>query len=388
MELIQQHDEYPGQPGLYPDNIPEDITDEDERIFRDTVSTDLDDEQNQRVVTPPDVFPHQENLLAVHWHPEFIPLDLIEKRIHAMFPNADNALIIPTQHNVLMTIGEYSGVEVDCFSTCFSQKVQLLLHMTADRAAKASKLESMLAYTFKYRSSQLFDFMETIIKPKKGRIEDAADDTGADEDLIRFCTIYTKKIHELLDRNLEQAPRLSIKNKLLRDYFDALRPQYGDRVIKAAQRFLKAVKNIVKSQFSMKYFYRTSEVIEEARGLGARIVIPHPEQFWPILLADYDVNGLEVWNPQSHKLTDFLISVVDRTNQKHPPGHRRMLIFMGDDAHMGEKVRPTRLQVKSKAGREIGVQPAWDDLEIRKQLIIANMDRADVINEYRERLHS
>jgi len=384
MELVQQYDEHPGRPGLYPDNVPEEITDEDERIFWETVSTDLDEEQIQRVVTPPDVFPHQESLLAVHWHPEFVPLDLVEKRIHAMYPNAHNSLIIPTQHNVLMTIGDYSGVEVDCFSNRFNQKVQLLLHMTADRAAKASKLESMLAYTFKYRSSQLLDLMDTIVKPAKRRVESAAEETGADNDILRFCAIYVKKIRDLLDRNLEKVPPGSVKNKLLRDYFDALRPIYGDRVIKRAQSFLKAVKIIVKAEFSMKYFYRTIEIVEEARGLGARIVIPHPEQFWPILLADYDVNGLEVWNPQSHTLTDFLISVVERTNLKHPPG----LIFMGDDTHMGEKVRPPALQVKSKAGREIGVQPAWDDLNIRKHLIIANMDRADVIDEYRERLHA
>jgi hypothetical protein len=370
------------------DRLVEDITDEDERIFWETVSTDLDEEQRRRIVTPPEVFPHQEDLLAVHWHPEFVPLDLIEQRIRAMFPNAHNALIIPTQHNVLLTIGEYSGVEVDCFSTRFNQKVQLLLHMTADRGARASRLVSMLAYTARYRSSQLFDMLDTIVKPDKRRIEAAVEETGADKETIKFCRVYTKKLMELLDRNLEKVPPLSLKNKLLRDWFDALAPAYGDRAIRRAQSYLKAVKLIVKAEFSMKYFYRTVEIIEEARGLGARIVIPHPEQFWPILLADYDVNGLEVWNPQSHTLTDFLISVVVRTNSKHPPGHRRMLIFMGDDTHLGEKVRPPALQVKSKAGREIGVQPAWDDLDTRKNLIIANMDRADVINEYRERLHA
>jgi hypothetical protein len=76
------------------------------------------------------------------------------------------------------------------------------------------------------------------------------------------------------------------------------------------------VKALVKVEFSLKYFYRTSEVIEEARALGAGIVIPHPEQFWPILLKEYDVDGIEVWNPQSRRYTEFLISVLNRRNQK------------------------------------------------------------------------
>jgi hypothetical protein len=61
-----------------------------------------------------------------------------------------------------------------------------------------------------------------------------------------------------------------------------------------------------------------------------------------------------------------------------------MLVFMGDDTHMGEKTLP--LQNGTKARREIGLQPAWDDLAIGKKLIIADMDRARVIEEYSARL--
>jgi len=35
-----------------------------------------------------------------------------------------------------------------------------------------------------------------------------------------------------------------------------------------------------------------------------------------------------------------------------------------------------------------GLQPAWDDLSVRKRLLAAGMDRASVINEYTARLAS
>ncbi len=183
---------------------------------------------------------------------------LIGRRLEGMYPDKRNALIIPTQHNVITSYGDYAGVEVDCYSRGFNQKVQ--------------------------------------------------------------------------------------------------------------------------------YFYRTSEVIEEARALGAGIVIPHPEQFWPILLADYDIDGIEVWNPQSRKYTEFLISVINQKNRCSGFSKRNLLIFMGDDTHMAEKTRAPEVQDQEKAGREIGYQPAWDDLSIRKALIRAGASRRNVIQEYEARL--
>jgi hypothetical protein len=63
-----------------------------------------------------------------------------------------------------------------------------------------------------------------------------------------------------------------------------------------------------------------------------------------------------------------------------------MLIFMGDDCHMGEKARDPRQQDPEKAGREIGVQPAWEDLSIGKSLIVARAGRQRVIEDYEARL--
>ena len=131
---------------------------------------------------------------------------------------------------------------------------------------------------------------------------------------------------------------------------------------------------------------RASSMTSEVRALGGGVIIPHPEQFWPILLADYDVDGYEVWNPQSQRYTDFLIAAVGRANACAGLSARRKLVFMGDDTHMGEKVKDIAQQNPEKSGREIGCQPAWDDLEISKRLILSGMSREIVIREYRERL--
>ncbi|MCJ2164402.1 MULTISPECIES: hypothetical protein [unclassified Pseudodesulfovibrio] len=361
------------------------ITEEDQTRFLQVVSTDLAPWQVEQVVTPSAVHARQEALLAVHWHPEFVPMEHIRKRVDAMFPNRTDELLIPTQHNELLSWGDYSGVEVDCFSSGFNRKVQLLLHFANDRVKDAGVLKSMLAHTFKYRSGQLFEFMDTITKPVEGRIDRAAKATGADSDLIEFVRINVSKIQQLLDENWSDIPRQSVKNKLLRNWFDTMRADLGDNTVDRIQAYLKEVKQLVKQGFNLSFFYRASEVIEEVRSLGGCIVIPHPEQFWPILLRNYDVDGIEVWNPQSQEYTEFLISVVNEQNARRD-SRRDMLVFMGDDCHMGEKTKPADQQDEAKAAREIGLQPAWDDLSVRKQLIVNNISRRTIIKEYTDRL--
>lgn len=369
----------------FPAIATEDITEEDSKRFFKVVSTDLEPWQIEQVVAPSNVHVRQEALLAVHWHPEFVSMEHIRTRVDTMFPNRREELLIPTQHNELMNWEDYSGVEVDCFSSGFNRKVQLLLHFTNDRVKDAGVLKSMLAHTFKYRSGQLFEFMHTITKPDEERINKAARAVGADEPLIEFVRLNVSKIERLLDDNWTDVPRLSVKNKLLRNWFDTMRPDLGDTTVDRVQAYLKAVKKLVKQDFDLSFFYRASEIIEEVRGLGGCIVIPHPEQFWPILLRNYDVDGIEVWNPQSQEYTEFLISVVNEQNARRT-SERDMLIFMGDDCHMGEKTKPVEQQDAAKAAREIGLQPAWDDLSIRKKLIVNNINRRSIIKEYKERL--
>jgi len=105
------------------------------------------------------------------------------------------------------------------------------------------------------------------------------------------------------------------------------------------------------------------------------------------------VDGFEVWTPQSQRYTDFLIDSLDRRNRKAGRGERRQLIFMGDDTHMSEKLRPEKAaqdmaDPTGMAGREIGVQSAWDDLAVRKKLLASGMSRESVIEEYTARLAS
>ncbi len=368
------------------DILESDIGEADEKRFLNVISTKLNDEQRRQIVAPSEIYPRQENVLAVHWHPEFIPQELIKQRIDALYPNRNKELIIPTQHNQLLIWESFCGVEVDCYSKGFQRKVQLLIHFDKKHLDRAGVLSAALAHTFQYRSSQLFDLVHTITRPVENRLERAAKETGTPAGIIDLVRIETAKIGRLLDLHYTSIPRETIKNKLLRNYFDLLREKHGDEIINRVQLFLRAVKREVKADFPLTYFYRTSEIIEEARAINAGIVIPHPEQFWPILLAQYDVDGYEVWNPQSLEYTEFLISVVIRNNKQSGLSKRKLLVFMGDDTHMGEKVRPLNQQDPEKANREIGFQPPWDDLLIRKQLAIADMDRLKVIEEYRSQL--
>ncbi|SFK18759.1 hypothetical protein SAMN04488082_11670 [Desulfomicrobium apsheronum] len=362
------------------------ITEQDHAVFERVISTDLSDEKLKELASPPLTLPVQQSVMAVHWHPEFVPMPVIEQRVHNMFPAMTESLIIPTQHNEILEYGDFSGVEVDCYSHGFNQKVQLLLHFATARLDHAHTLRAMLRHTLTYRASQLFDFMHTITAPLEDRIEQAARETGADLDLVEFVRHHVTKVQRMVEDNHARLPQDALKNKLLRNYFDALRPVYDSELIDRIQTYLSAVKAIVKTHFSLRYFYRTSEVIEEVRALGGGIIIPHPEQFWPILLADYDVDGYEVWNPQSQRYTDFLITVVGRVNACEGLSQRRKLVFMGDDTHMGEKVKDVSQRNSEKANREIGYQPAWDDLELSKRLILSGMSREIVIREYRERL--
>ncbi len=364
-----------------------DITAWDEEVFGSITSVALSEEQRQRLATARRAYPRQRQAMAVHWHPEFIPLNLCMARFTATFPNLEQSLVVPTQHNQILTLEGYAGTEVDCYSSGFNRKVQLLLHFQADRMARADALKSMLDHTFKYRASQFFEFMDSILDPRwEARMQEAAALTGADEDVVGFTRVHTHKLRRLVEAFEGRTPLEMIKNKVLSDYFTALKEAHPEWMVGRALMLLKAVKNIVKREFSLQYFYRASEVIEEARYLGGGIVIPHPEQFWPILLADYDVDGYEVWNPASREYTEFLIKVVNRENRVPRPGRRKVLIFMGDDTHMSEKAKEPLRQDPEKAGREVGVQPAWEEMSIRKSLMLTGVSLAGVIEEYKARL--
>ena len=378
---------------LYPpsqieENPSYDVSEKDVEVFKKIISTELSEEQKKRILSPPMVYPKQLSVLGVHWHPEFVPMDLIMERIAATFPARESELLIPTQHNVILENDGFSGVEVDCYSPGFRRKVQLLFHFSTRKLEKKGDVfKAMCAHTQKYRASQLYEFIDSLLEPAfKDRVERAAEKTGAGAPLIEFVRAHVSRLKMMLDTYESITPRDMIKNKIIRNYFDALRDRYDDRLINHVKMFIRAVKKIMKANFALDYFYHTRDFIEEGRALGAGIVIPHPEQFWPVLLDDLDVDGIEVWNPQSYEYTRFLIDVVHRKNKSRRRGERPLLITMGDDTHMGEKVKDPRYQDREKAGREIGVQPYWDDLRIRKKLIVADQSRERVIEEHRSRL--
>jgi hypothetical protein len=87
--------------------------------------------------SPPRTFPTQREVLAVHWHPEFVPLDRIVQRLEKMFPHCEEQLVLPTQHNHLIKLHGYAGIEVDCYSSGFKRKVQLLLHFREENVEEA-----------------------------------------------------------------------------------------------------------------------------------------------------------------------------------------------------------------------------------------------------------
>jgi hypothetical protein len=367
--------------------VPREVTEWDLETFLALTCAGITPEQARAVRVPLARHPRQEYVLAVHWHPEHVPMDMIRERVEAMYPGRKDELIIPTQHNELLTWGDYAGVEVDCFSRGFNRKVQLLLHMRADRMARAGVLANMLKHTFKYRSSQLFEYLDALCEPAWAeRRQRAASKGGFDEDVVEFTAIHARRLKELLIVNESRTPPGAIKNKLVRNFLDCLREFYDGRFVTKAQVYARAVKEVVKEHFSLDYFYRASDVVAEARALGAGIVIPHPEQFWPILLRNYDVDGIEVWNPQSRQYTEFLINVVLDQNRRGYHKDRPLLIFMGDDCHMSEKLKLPAEQDEEKAGREVGLQPAWDDIGISKALIMAGLGRKTLMDEYRARL--
>jgi len=364
------------------------ITEWEQEVYERLVSVNLNEEQVERIIHPATTHEKEDAVLAIHWHPEMVPLELVRKRLHAMYPNAVHTLIIPTQHNELMIYDDYAGTEVDCRAAAFNRKIQILLHFAKEKIAEAHVLKSMIAHTYKYRQTQFFEFMDTILEPAyEDRLQEAARLTGTEAALVAFTREHTRKLFNLVIKNFSATPQISFKNKLLINYFHALRECYESHKIERAVVFLAGVKEIVKKHFRLDYFYEVNEIIEETRALGGGLIVPHPEQFWPVLLADYDVDGYEVWNPQSREFTEFLIQVVVKKNKELRGGKRPLLVTMGDDTHLSEKILAPTVQQPDKAAREVGFQPAWQDFSIRKSLNMGDFEKHKIIEEYRRRLH-
>ena len=120
----------PRASGLEPDE-------EDWRIFQSLTRVELSGEETRLALTPDQRDAEEKSVFALHFHPEWVPVGLVEKRIKSAFPAAENLLIAPTQHNQLQAMGEFSGVEEDAFAPGAKIKIQLLIHLKSDRLKRA-----------------------------------------------------------------------------------------------------------------------------------------------------------------------------------------------------------------------------------------------------------
>lgn len=360
----------------------------DEIIFKKITRIDLIPQEVDFMINPNVTFKDIRTVLAIHWHPENVPVEIAKKRIQNMYPSKSKELIIPTQHNRILSYDGYSGLEMDCYAKEFNRKIQLLLHFKNQKLKNAHILNEMVNHTFSYRTGQLLDFMDAIINPKRiNLVIEAANETGADSETVKFVKKQVQKIKKLMDSHEFNIPAESLKNKLVANFIIALQDLYPFSLLNKSLVFLNSVKNKVKRDFNLDYFFRVQEVIEETRKIGGCIIVPHPEQFWPVLLAEYDIDGYEIWNPQSREYTEFIISIIIKNNTRLQSFSKPLLATMGDDTHLGEKLKDPEFRDPEKINREIGFQPAWFDKTIQGKLKSAGFSKEAFIDEYIARLN-
>jgi hypothetical protein len=351
------------------------------RLFDRLTSVELSAEEKLRAARPDRTAPEAESFLAVHWHPERAPLELVRQRLDSAFPRARDFLIVPTPHNQVAVFGPYAGVEADAYDRGYGLKIHLLVHFPAHRLPGAGAFLKMMDRTYRYRARQLLEILDLLAGPALFDIPKLPSGKAGKEalGLARFCAV---RLRELVDQSgLIGTPRdETLKNRLLSDFMTALAGP--DPRLPLALEAARAAKRKVKAGFRPANFYSPREIIEEARALGAGVVIPHPPFFWPVLLDDLDVDGWEVWNPSSPNHAEFLTRALARANEARRG--RRLLAFMGDDTHLSAKYRPDG----ERDGREIGFQDPWFDPDLARLLAETGHSLAGTLADYRARLDS
>ena len=350
------------------------------RLFDQLTSVELSAGERRRAAKPDRTAPGAERFLAVHWHPERTPLELVRQRLDAAFPQARDCLVIPTPHNQAAVFGLYAGVEADAYDQGYGLKIHLLIHFPADRLPRAGAFLAMMDRTYRYRARQLLEILDLLAGPALLEVPGPPSGEAGLEarKLARFCAV---RLRELVDRSgLIGTPRDELlKNRLLPDFMTSLAA--SDPRLPLALGVARAAKKKVKASFQPANFYSPREIIEEARALGAGVVIPHPPYFWPVLLDDLDVDGWEVWNPSTPRHAYFLTRALARANEGRA---RRLLAFMGDDTHLSSKYRPD--PGGERDGREIGFQDPWFDPDLARLLAETGQSLAGTLAEYRARL--
>ena len=327
--------------------------------------------------------------MAIHWHPEWVPLGLIKQRVARSFPQAENSLLIPTQHNQIMSLGAWAGVEADVYARQYGLKVQLLIHFPVERLGKSSALQAMMNKTYNYRANQLMDILDRLVETEPGQVGSDFKICSVSEAALHMARVFAARLRALIGQSgiMQHSQTEMLKNRLLADFIFARTKPEDAVVVQQALAYIEVVKKKVKGELNPDAFYTPEEVIEEARGFGAGVVIPHPPMFWPILLSGLDVDGWEVWNPSTPKHTLFLLDALKRANNLgQRPRRRPLLVFMADDTHMSGKIRSNTNSRTGFSTREIGFQAPWFDSEVRVELRDMNQSLLGTLNEYKARL--
>ncbi|MDR2339652.1 MAG: hypothetical protein LBF40_05925 [Deltaproteobacteria bacterium] len=352
-------------------------------IFEGLTCIELTEGERLLATTPGMVDVSDRNVMALHFHPEWVPIGMIDERLRKAFPNAKGRLAIPTQHNIIQGLDSFSGVEADVFCPECGAKLQFLIHLKSHRLNKPTAFASMIERTFRYRALQLLDILHELIEPGKCMAEES-DRLGFDITTAAIARIYASKLLLLIEKSgiVGTLRAGMLKNRLLTDFICKRAMGFGKRETERLLEYVNRMKKLVKARLDPDRFHTPKELIEEARSLGAGVVIPHPPRFWPALLCDLDVDGWEVWNPSTPDHVMFLIDCLGRRK----PGKREPLAFMGDDTHMSAKIRPETLAKKISDQTEIGFQPPWDQAEVQAALKAAGQSRERTLNEYLERI--
>jgi hypothetical protein len=345
---------------------------------------------------PEQTYPGQDGIMALHWHPESVPLEQITRRFRCLFPDAREWLLVPTEHNRLVSIDGYCGVEVDCRHR--GAKLQLLLHFHGDHPSGDPAFLTDLDHTRAYRARQLDRLLTALTQAegRPGREQAALEATtvlpgpsdgqpAARMGILAWMERESGQLLSLLDG--DECPRDAShrKNKLVRDW---LLTRLGGASHPAAPfvlEVLRTIKEQVKADFDPEWFLTAEHWIGRTRALGGTVTLPHPELFPAMLDGGLELDGVEVWNPQSCRRS---VELLEDLVSGRIPGRAGLPVLptFGDDCHLGEKRKPESLRDAEKASREIGVQPAWDWPAVERILDHAGWRRVPLVREWKKRL--
>ncbi|MDR2612170.1 MAG: hypothetical protein LBG06_04840, partial [Deltaproteobacteria bacterium] len=247
----------------------------DWEIFRSLTSTELSPEEREAALQPDSSDPQEEICFAPHFHPEWVPLGLIEERLKKAFPAERRRFAVPTQHNVIDSLGPWSGVEADVWSRECGMKIQLLVHVRRERVAGrgGSAFRDMIERTFRYRELQLLEILALARHPDQGTQREL-DRAGFAEADRATAARYAARLSMMIEvSGIASGPgAVMLKNRLLTDYME--RGARGEDLSRLDRllAMVNLLKARVKSRLDPDRFHEARELIEEARSLGAGIV--------------------------------------------------------------------------------------------------------------------